>query len=139
MADFKMYFPSEVEEKILKAMLVPENVLMNKTKFCKAADVSIAAYNSAMENEQFVEYCSQLLETTMKQAVIPVTTALISEAKKGNFNHIKLFMEMMGKYTPKQSHEVSGRGGSAIEFMALSTEQLRTRAKELLEEEDNKE
>lgn len=48
--------------------------------------------------------------------------ALRREAGKGNFQHIKLALEMTGEYTERQTIEHSGPGGSPIQFSEIIVE-----------------
>lgn len=55
----------------------------------------------------FTEAVNALTKSVMMTAYPAVVHALLREARRGNFPHMKLFFEMIGEYTPRQVIDVN--------------------------------
>lgn len=60
----------------------------------------------------FHDEVQKLTKQFIGDAVPEVLQALKQLARQGNFNHMKLYLEMAGMYTPKQ--EVTGKDGEPL-------------------------
>lgn len=56
----------------------------------------------------FIDEVNKLVDEHLGDDYAEIMDAFKREAKKGSFNHQKMYMEMMGKYTSRQQIEVSG-------------------------------
>lgn len=59
----------------------------------------------------------------LKEDFPEILGALRREAAKGNFQHIKLALEMLGEYVPVERHEVAGTDGGDVVVRVVYTDQ----------------
>ena len=60
----------------------------------------------------FMAEVNKLVDEFLADDYSEVVSALKREAKKGSFNHVKLYLEVINKYTPKQ--ELFGKDGQPL-------------------------
>ena len=102
------YKPTPAEERLLLVLANPENIGKTVTDLCNLAEISRKHYYEMFKKPDFVACQEKFAKDLIKQAVNPIITACIKEAKNGSFQHAKLLMEMGQMYTPKQIQENTG-------------------------------
>jgi hypothetical protein len=108
------YVPTLAERRLLDALLDPTNRLKNITEICQAAEVSRALYYDAFDKPEFVEYYLDLCREAVKQAVGPAMRALLKEATRGSYPHLKMLLEMAGMYKETTRQELLGKDGAPL-------------------------
>ncbi len=76
----------------------------------------------------FQEAVNALARATIGTKLPEVYGALLREAEKGSYQHIKLVLELSGDYVETQRQEITGKNGESLatkpDFSGLTTEQL---------------
>lgn len=90
------YIPTGGEQKLLQAMLNPENTGSSIIELCKAAGTSRDTYYSAMKKPEFVKLYQETAISMIKHEVYPLIKAGIREAKRGNYQYWKSLLQMTG-------------------------------------------
>jgi len=86
-----------------------------------------------MKDKRFIDYLNSRLDLYTDGEVADVWRSLINQAKRGSYQHTKLFFEMKQLYVEKK--EVTGKDGGPIQTHAeidlsgLTLEELRNLAK----------
>jgi hypothetical protein len=111
LTDYKLT-PSE--EKLIEALLNPENRMKKITELCQIAEISRETYYNAFNKPQFVAIYKARSKELINKAVGPVLNAFIKEASRGSFQHGKVLLEMADLYTEKTKQEITGKDGGPI-------------------------
>jgi len=128
------YEPTAAERKLLEVLANPDYINASVTDICNAAGINRTTYYKAFKKKEFVAYQEKFTKDLLKQGLLPVIRSLEKEARKGSYQHQKLYLEMAGMYTEKKQHELAGKDGGPIQIESLSTEELKQKARELLSE-----
>jgi len=102
------YEPTPCEQRILEALLNPENRLKKVTEICRIADVDRKTYYNAFRKPEFVALVKDESQRLVLATVLPTIHAFTKEAKKGSYQHGKVLLEMAGVYCEKKELELSG-------------------------------
>ncbi len=128
MADIQIYEPTVKEAAILEVLLNPEHRMKSVTDICKLAQCSRNVYYTAFSKPEFRAAYEEKVKDLVKQAIGPIVNTFIKEAKRGNFQHGKVLLEMAGLYNEKSTVEVSGE----VNIQEMTREQRQARLFELL-------
>lgn len=105
------------EEKLIEALLNPENRMKKVTDLCQTIDISRETYYAAFKKPGFVEIYKQASKELINRSVGPVISAFIKEASRGSFQHGKVLLEMADLYTEKSKQEITGANGGPVVFL----------------------
>jgi hypothetical protein len=109
------YKLTECEEKLLEALLNPENRMKNTKDLCQAIEISRDTYYASFKKPEFVKIYKEMSKELVTKAVGPIINSFVKEASRGSFQHGKVLLEMADLYTEKTKQEVSGPGGGPVE------------------------
>jgi len=121
--------PNPKQIKLAELLLNPED-RRTKTEKMKEADVSRKTFYRWMKDPRYIDYLNSQLEQYTNGELVDIWRALINQAKRGSFQHIKLFFELKGQYVEKK--EVNATIKQENPFAGLTTEELR----QLIADED---
>jgi hypothetical protein len=107
------YIPTGGEQKLLQAMLNPENTGSTIVALCTAAGTSRDTYYSAMKKPEFVKLYQDTAISMIKHEVYPLIKAGIREAKRGNYQYWKTLLQMSGMI---ETDETAGNNVILIKF-----------------------
>jgi len=102
------YEPTPCEQRILEALLNPENRLKKVTEICRIAEVDRKTYYKAFNKPEFIDLVEDESRRLVLAAVLPIVHTFVKEAKKGSYQHGKVLLEMAGLYCEKKELELSG-------------------------------
>lgn len=124
------YIPTPYEKKLLEALLIPENQLLNISELCELLGMSRHVYYDAIKKPGFLEIQRQMSMDIMKANVNKVVAATIKYALECPNNHSdrKILLTMAGIYDDKQKVEMSGaiqNNNINVNMANLSIEELR--------------
>ena len=107
------YVPTLAENKLLDVLLDPANRLKNVTELCTLAGIGRTTYYEAFAKPEFAEYVKQQSLELLKRAVPAGMNALLKEATRGSYPHLKMLLEMAGLYKESSDHNVNVIGFEA--------------------------
>jgi DNA-binding transcriptional MerR regulator len=98
--------------------------------FAKEIGVTSRTLRRWKKKDGFKEAVKQRTRELLEDDFPEILGALRREAKQGNFQHIKMALEMMGEYTPTERHEHSGEveHKHSADLSKLSDDELNTLA-----------
>ena len=93
------------KRKLAEELANPENEL-SVTKLCEKFKISRTTFYNWQKEADFNGYIAYLIDSYTDSELANVWKALISKAKVGNTEAIKLYFELKGKY--KQTVDIGG-------------------------------
>jgi len=84
----------------------------NITELCEEIGVSCSTYYKWLDNSQFTDYTSKLIDKYADNEQVSIWKSLVQKAKTGDLNAIKLYFEMRSKN--KQQND----SGSSVIILA---------------------
>jgi hypothetical protein len=108
------YKLTECEEKLIEALLNPENRMKTTKDLCQSIGISRDTYYEAFKKPGFVEIYKQSSKELVNRSVGPIVSAFIKEAARGSFQHGKVLLEMADLYSERVKQEITGKDGGPI-------------------------
>jgi len=96
------YIPSLAEQKLLEALLNPDNRLKSVTEICGIAKVDRKTYYRAFDKPEFVEYFTIQSKALIRKAHASIINSCIRQAIRGDSAHAKILLTMSGDYADRQ-------------------------------------
>lgn len=117
----KLSFP---ERKLLVVLADPTYAMERMTvgKVCAAAGVSYGVYRNAMANPDFLAAQTSILQSTIKQAILPLVRAGVKFAMEGSYRHWEALMKMAGNLEAQPDSEIIIRFASAAQPTVIDAE-----------------
>ena len=115
-----------------------ERVPLTQRALAKELGVTEVSVSRWTKLPGFMDEVRQLITDSLGDVYHDVMGALKKRAKTGNFQHLKMYMEMMGVYTPKSILEldVTERAKRWAEGSGFTPEQVVARAEQIIAGED---
>jgi hypothetical protein len=107
------YSPTLAEQKLIDVLLDPTNRLKSVTELCSLAGIDRGTYYNAFKKPEFADYVKQQSLELLKRAVPAGMNALLKEATRGSYPHLKMLLEMAGMYKESSEHNVTLNGFEA--------------------------
>lgn len=120
------YRPTKAENRLLEALVNPDNVGKNVEEMCSVAEVAKNTYYKAMKKPDFVKLVNETTLDLIKSKVSDVLNASYTFAltDKG-FQDRKILLQMAGLLVEKTETTVNGNLNVNNPFSDLSVEELR--------------
>ena len=120
------YRPTKAENRLLEALVNPDNVGKNVEEMCSVAEVAKNTYYKAMKKPDFVKLLNDTTLELIKGKVSDVLNASYTFAltEKG-FQDRKILLQMAGLLVEKTETTVNGNLNVNNPFSDLSVEELR--------------
>ena len=98
------FIPTPTQKKLCEALVNPGNRHKTVSEVCRIAKVDRKTYYNLSKKPEFVHWYQGICTDTIKAATGPLVNALIKEAVRGSFPHLKIALEMAEMLTDKQEH-----------------------------------
>lgn len=120
------YRPTKAENRLLEALVNPDNMGKNVEEMCSVAEVAKNTYYKAMKKPDFVKLVNETTLELIKGKVSDVLNASYTFAltEKG-FQDRKILLQMAGLLVEKTETTVNGNLNVNNPFSDLSVEELR--------------
>jgi len=112
------YTPTRKEERLIEALLNPNNREKTITEVCDIAGCNRRTYYRAFEKPGFVELYRKRAKALASKYLGQVMNAFVREAAKGSFQHGKVILEMAEVYKETSRQEHTGKDGGPIEVVS---------------------
>ena len=96
------FIPTATQKKLCEALVNPGNRHKTISELCRIAKVDRKTYYNLSKKIEFVHWYQSICSDLIKAATGPVVNAMLREATRGSFPHIKMALEMAGMFTDKQ-------------------------------------
>jgi hypothetical protein len=96
------YIPSKAALRLLEALLDPASRLKTVTAVCRIAKIHRDTYYELFKKVGFRNLYREISMDMIKYHIGPLVNALICEAVRGSYQHIKMALEIAGIYTEKK-------------------------------------
>ena len=96
------------KKKELAELLANPETNCTITEMCGKVDVARSTFYKWLDEEEFVKYVNSLIDKFTDSELASMWRALISRAKTGDVQAIKLYFELKGKYKTSIDLNASG-------------------------------
>lgn len=108
----KSWTPNQVRFQEWLALPEVERLPLTQRMLAQELQINEATLSRWRKLPGFEAEVQRIIKENFGDALADVIGAFKSEAKKGSYNHQKLYFEMLGMYTPKQ--ELLGKDGETL-------------------------
>jgi DNA-binding transcriptional regulator YhcF (GntR family) len=97
---------TKTEERIIAALLNPDNKLLTVAEICNIAKCSDMTYYRAFRKDYFKEEYKKRTNDLIMRSVGPIVATYVRRAIEGSHQHGNVLLQMADMYKEKHEHEL---------------------------------